>query len=481
MKLSRIAQIVGGSLSGSDVAVNDLQYDSTQVRQGSLFICIPGGKVDGHSFAQAAAASGASALLCERPLRVGLPEVRVTGARTAMNSLAAPFFGFPSSEMKVLGITGTNGKTTSAYIAESIFRAAGMRTGLTGTVETRIAGESFPVGRTTPESVDLQRLFRLMVTSGVTHAAVEVSSEGLDAGRVEGSKFVVAMFTNLSRDHLDHHKNMESYYLAKRALFDTTYANAAVVNIDDFWGKRLADETGLEVFSVGSNPSAMFRIDDIAWEREGSAFSISGRGLEISLRTVLPGRFNVANAAGAAVAAHLVGIPPGAIQEGIASLAGVPGRFEPVDEGQDFLVVVDYAHTPDGLENVLVSAGEMASGRVICVFGCGGDRDATKRPLMGEIAAKRSGIAIATSDNPRSEDPLVILEAVKEGLESVPGAVYSVIPDRREAIEAAMKEAAPGDVVVIAGKGHETGQEINGRITPFDDRLVATEALRSLK
>ncbi|MGH2768531.1 MAG: UDP-N-acetylmuramoyl-L-alanyl-D-glutamate--2,6-diaminopimelate ligase, partial [Actinomycetota bacterium] len=467
--------------------IADLAYDSRRVTPGSLFFCLRGRRDDGHRYGPEAVEEGAVALACERPLEVAVPQVLVSDTRAAMNKLAAAFFGHPSRRLRLVGVTGTNGKTTTAYLLESMLSAAGERAGLVGTVETRWPGPrgvTAESARTTPESVDLQRILSKMVSSGVTSCAVEVTSIGLAQGRVEGTFFEVATFTNLTQDHLDYHETIDSYYRAKRSLFTPERTRRALVNLDDPWGARLCSETEVETLTFGIDSRAELRAEEVERSAKGSRFRAVGAGLDLELEVPMPGAFNVSNVLAAAGAAALLGARPEAIADGVTLLAargGVPGRFEPVDRGQEFSVIVDYAHTPDGLANVLRAARETCprgDGRVIVVFGCGGDRDRAKRPLMGKIAAKGADLVFVTSDNPRSEDPLEIIAEIEGGLARArPALSYRLIPDRAAAIGAAVSEARPGDVVVVAGKGHESYQELGGRRIPFDDRVVATEAL----
>lgn len=494
MQLERIVALLGSRLSSSParastdnsvptIDITDLAYDSRRVSPGSLFFCIPGARTDGHLHAAEAVASGAVAAVCERPVPVEVPQVLVSDARAAMNRAAAPFFGHPSRQLTIVGITGTNGKTTTAYMLESIFRQAGWRTGLVGTVETRVAGKASPAVRTTPESADLQRLLRRMVDAGVSHCSMEMTSEGIDRGRIEGTEIDLGIFTNLTQDHLNYHGTIERYYEAKRSLFSPERMGRALINADDPWGMRLRSEIEVDVVTFGMAPQMQARADfralRVRMDRGSSRFCIGGRGIDLEVEIFLPGSFNVANALAAAAAAHLLGVPHQAIVGGLTGLQGVPGRFEPVNEGQDFAVLVDYAHTPDSLGKVLTAAREFAEGRVIVVFGCGGDRDRAKRPLMGQVAGEAADVVFLTSDNPRSEDPLAIISDIEEGLRvTAPPLEYRIVPDRAEAIRLCIAEAAAGDVVVIAGKGHEAGQELAAGIVPFDDRLVAAEALR---
>ena len=500
MRLSEIAALLrpiatGGDEPGVDgIEVTDLAYDSRRTFPGSLFFCRPGAVDDGHRYAPAAVAAGAVALVAERELDLPVPQLVVPDARAAMNRLAAPFFRLPSRSLSLAGVTGTNGKTTTTYMLDAIFSAAGRSTGLIGTVETRFSGYSTPGTRTTPESVDLQRLLRAMVDAGVEFCAMEVTSVGIAQGRVEGTGFGVAAFTNLTQDHLDYHGDLETYYRAKRALFKAGTTALAVVNVDDPYGVRLVTELhdvacvtyGLDA-DLGMRPAV--RALDVVPGTTGSSFRLRGTvGAAVLDRAVhlsLPGRFNVSNAVAAAVMATALGAPEDAIAAGLADLPRIPGRFDLVDEGQDFTVVVDYAHTPDGLGRVLAAARELtahgAGGRVIAVFGCGGDRDRTKRPLMGRAAADRADLVYVTSDNPRGEAPEAIMTEIESGIAAAPPrGGYHLVADRADAIALAIGGASPGDVVVIAGKGHETTQSFSDRVIDFDDSRVAAAALRRL-
>jgi UDP-N-acetylmuramoyl-L-alanyl-D-glutamate--2,6-diaminopimelate ligase len=439
---------------------------------------VPGLKSDGHDFAPAAVAAGATALIVERPLDLPVPQLVVADAREAMALAADAFFGFPTRELQVAGVTGTNGKTTTTFLLFSILAAAGRRPGLLGTVESRIGGERRAVVRTTPEAIDLQRTFREMLEGGDRSCAMEASSHGSELKRLVGVRFAVLVFTNLSQDHLDLHGTLEAYFDAKRRLFVDRvdgWRPSAAVNIADAYGRRLTDELralGERPLTFGFADEADVRPDDLELTPAGARFSADG----IALRTRLRGRFNVENVLGAVAAARLLGIDAGSVAAGVEHLAGVPGRFEAVDEGQPFTVLVDYAHTPEALANVLREARALAGGRLFCVFGCGGDRDRSKRPLMGEVASESTDVLVVTSDNPRSEEPRAIIEDILAG---VTGEV-EVEPDRAAAIAWALERAEEGDVVVIAGKGHEQGQEFHDRTVPFDDREVAREALRRL-
>ena len=457
-----------------EVEISGLAYSSRSVGPGTLFFCVPGFRADGHDFAPEAVERGAAALVCERPLGLGVPEVVVPDVRAAMGPAAARFYGDPTAELDVVGITGTNGKTTTAFLVRHLLEAGGRRCGLLGTVKRVVGGAEEEVERTTPEAIDLQATFRRMLDGGDRACAMEVSSHALDLGRVAGIRFACRVFTNLTQDHLDFHDTMEAYFAAKRRLFGGGAPSTAVVNADDEYGRRIAAEVEAVTFAI--EREADYRARDVRFDLMGSRFTCETPDGPLELESPLPGVFNVQNVLAAVAAARSLGVPADAIAEALPAFGRVPGRFEPVDEGQDFGVLVDYAHTPDSLENVLRAAREVAPGRVHVVFGAGGDRDRGKRPLMGDAARRLADRVLVTSDNPRNEDPEAIIEQVLAG--AGPDAEREV--DRRRAIARALDTAAAGDVVVIAGKGHEQGQEFeNGRKEPFDDRDVAREALRA--
>jgi UDP-N-acetylmuramoyl-L-alanyl-D-glutamate--2,6-diaminopimelate ligase len=457
--------------------VRDLAYDARGAFPGALFFCVPGMTVDGHDFAAQAVENGAVALVVERPLDIAVPQLVVPDSRAAMAVAADEFFDRPTADLAVAGVTGTNGKTTTAFLLYAVLAAAGRRPGLLGTIETRVDGERRPATRTTAEAIDVQRLFREMLDAGDRSCAMEATSHGSALHRLDRVRFSVLVFTNLSQDHLDFHDDMEDYFQAKRRLFLGEGAPPAAVNVGDAYGRRLAGDLraqGAPLVTFGFAEDAEVRPDGLELGPDVTELTAGG----IRLKTRLRGRFNVENVLAAVAAGRLLELPGEALARGIESVAGVPGRFETIDEGQPFTVVVDYSHKPGALETVLRTARELtSSGRLVCVFGCGGDRDRGKRPLMGRIAAELADVAIVTSDNPRSEDPLAIIEEIAAGMPAEP----EIEPDRRRAIERAVELAAPGDVVVIAGKGHERGQEIAGRMLPFDDREVAGEALRALR
>jgi len=470
-----VAELAGARVVGDDsVEVRDLAYDSRKVEPGTLFFCVVGEKADGHEFGARAVEEGAAALVVERELtELDVAQVVVEDSRAAMAPLAARFWGDPTAELRMVGVTGTNGKTTTAFLVQEILKAANFPCGLLGTVKQVVGGVEKEVVRTTPEAIELQATFRAMLEGGDEACVMEVSSHAMTLHRADAIHFEVAIFTNLTQDHLDFHADMEDYFLAKRKLFEMG-PKTAIVNVDDPYGRRLASEFECITFSA-EGAEADYSARDVSFDAGGARFSVG----EMDLRTALPGHFNVANALGAFAAAEAIGVGSEIAAAGLARAGRVPGRFEPVDEGQGFTVLVDYAHTPDSLENVLRAARRLSEGRVISVFGAGGDRDRDKRPKMGRAGAELSDLTVITSDNPRSEDPEAIVAEVASGAEGA--AELEVVVDRRAAIALALSRAEPGDIVVIAGKGHEQGQEFeNGRKIPFDDREVAREELWKL-
>jgi UDP-N-acetylmuramoyl-L-alanyl-D-glutamate--2,6-diaminopimelate ligase len=466
----------GETGAGGDVEITDLAYDADRVQPGAAFFCVPGSRADGHDFAERAVEAGAVALVVERPLELesSVPQLLVDDARASMAVAADAFFGEPTRTLQVVGVTGTNGKSTTAFLLRSVLEADGRQTGLIGTVEWVVGGVVRPAPHTTPEAIDLQRLFREMLDAGDRSVALEASSHGSTLRRLDRVRFEALVFTNLSQDHLDLHGSMEDYYQAKRRLFTGAQPPPAAVNVGDEHGRRLALELSearrAPLVTFGLTDAAEIRPEDLVVGPGGSRFRAGG----VEVETPLRGRFNVENVLGVIAAGILLDIEEDELAEGIRAVPGVPGRFEAVDEGQPFAVIVDYAHTPDSLDIVLQAARELGDGRVICVFGAGGDRDRGKRPIMGAVAARRADVVIVTSDNPRSEDPLLIIQDVLQGA----GVDVEIDPDRRNAIHRAVSLAREGDVVVIAGKGHEQGQETAGVVVPFDDREVAREALR---
>ena len=467
----------GDVVGARPVEILDLAYDTRHVHGGALFFCVPGASRDGHDLAADAVAAGAVAIVGERPVDVAVPQLVVESTRAAMAVAADEFYGRPTERLTVAGVTGTNGKTTTAFLLRSILDAAGRRTGLVGTVEWVIGGAERAAPHTTPEAIDLQRLFREMLDAGDDAVALEASSHGSHYRRLDRVRFDALVFTNLTQEHLDLHGDMEEYFQAKRRLFTGLTPPPAAVNVGDPYGRRLADELAgahrAPLVTFGLRPEAEVRADDLELGPHGSTFTAAG----IAITTHLPGIFNVENVVGAVAAALLLDVDEDAIVEGVSGVAGVPGRFESVDEGQEFAVVVDYAHKPDALAAVLRAARPLGDGRLTVVFGAGGDRDRTKRSEMGRVARQLADSVIVTSDNPRSEAPLAIIGDVLDGT----GTDVEVDPERRSAIETAIHRADPGDVVVIAGKGHEQGQEVAGVVQPFDDREVARDALRKLR
>ncbi|OJU95526.1 MAG: UDP-N-acetylmuramoyl-L-alanyl-D-glutamate--2,6-diaminopimelate ligase [Solirubrobacterales bacterium 67-14] len=479
MRLDQLARDLASSElvgdPGTDIA--SLAFDNRKVTPGALFFCVRGEKSDGHDFAPAAVEAGAAALVCERRLELEVPQLVVDDSRAAMAPIAACFNGYPTQEMKVAGITGTNGKTTTAFLLRDMLEYAGVPSGLMGTVKQVVGGVEEEVVRTTPEAIDLQASFRRMSEAGDEACVMEVSSHAMVMHRADAIDFDLAVFTNLTQDHLDFHADMEDYFQAKRLLF-AAGPGAAVVNVDDEYGRRLATEFDCLTYSA-SGSAADYAAVDVGFDAGGAAFTVQSEHGELAVRTGLPGSFNVANALAALAGAIALGVDPHEAAAGLAEAGRVPGRFEPIDEGQSFAVLVDYAHTPDSVENVLRAARGLTEGRLIAIVGAGGDRDRAKRPLMGKAGAELADLTVITSDNPRSEDPARIIEDVLAGIEDRESVV--VEEDRDQAIGLAIREAGAGDTVVIAGKGHEQGQEFeNGRKIPFDDRDVARRHLREL-
>ncbi len=472
--LARLAKITGGSVIGDpEIVVRDVTHDSRHVIAGGMFVAIRGGQADGHDFADVAIRAGASALMVERPLELPIAQLVVVNTRSAMAGAAAEVHGHPSRRLRMAGITGTNGKTTSTFLLESIAKAAGETTGLIGTVVTRIGTDVIPNVRTTPEASDFQRILALMVDRGVGVAAAEVSSHALAQGRVDSSWFEVAAFTNLSPDHLDFHGDMESYFDAKASLFQADRAGIAVVNVDDPYGRKLLPRLAMPVITAGRDADV-------------SAFVVAATARSLRIRLRLPasdeseltlpmgGRFNAENALLAAACGVGLGFSPEQIVAGLEQAPPIPGRFEIISGDRPFSILVDYAHTPAGVEVVVDTIRADVTGRVLVVMGAGGDRDKGKRKAMGAAAA-RADVVIVTSDNPRSEPPDAIIEDIMTGIDASLRPI--VEPDRARAIELAVGMAEPGDVVLILGKGHERGQEIGGRVLPFDDREVARAAI----
>lgn len=466
---------------GENPEITSIENDNRKVQKGSLFICIKGYTVDGHDFAESAVRNGAAAVLSERPLPLDVPVIVVSDTSRNMAVLADAFYGQPTKKLHLTGITGTNGKTTTSHLIEKIFSDADKKTGLIGTMYTKIGDKTLETKNTTPESLTLQKTFHQMVEEDVEHAVMEVSSHALDLGRVHGCDYDVAVFTNLTQDHLDYHGTMEEYKRAKSLLFaqlgnafDHNRPKFAVLNADDPASEMFARSTAAHVVTYGIDHQADLRASNIKMTSSGTTFDLNVQGEVFPIQIQFIGKFSVYNVLASITAAILSDIPIQDIIHSIEGIKGVSGRFELVNADQDFTVIVDYAHTPDSLENVLKTIRHFAQKRVFVIVGCGGDRDRTKRPLMAQIACRNSTDAIFTSDNPRSEDPLEILKEMEAGVQ---GENYKVIPDRREAIIFAINQASSGDVVLIAGKGHETYQIIGSHVHDFDDRLVACEAI----
>lgn len=478
MLLSELAMSTGLRYTGENVDIRSIEYDSRKVQQGSMFCCIVGQLFDGHTFAEAAVEQGAVALLVERELPLPVPQVVVKNARKSMAEMAAAFYGYPQREIQVLGVTGTNGKTTTTYMVKAIAEQAGKKVGIIGTIRNMIGSESLHTDRTTPESVDLFRLLRTMADARVDLVVMEVSSHALEQFRVHGIKFDVALFTNLTQDHLDYHKTFENYLQAKKILFQN--AKKAVVNVDDPYADRIMSGLSIPITTFGVRDRADIAASDIDITTRGVQFDLHTPCGDVRMNLPIPGLFSVFNAMGAVGMAQAIGIRLPAIKQGLESMTSVSGRLEAVGSHLPYSIFVDYAHTPDALENVLKTVCDFAKKRVICVFGCGGDRDRAKRPIMGEIAGRYSDLAIITSDNPRNEDPMAIIETIEEGVKRS-GAKYVVIENRRQAIAHAISVAEPDDVILIAGKGHENYQEINGTRYHFDDKETVKELLEERK
>lgn len=492
---------VEGNLSA---VVTGVTHDSRAVKPGWLFVAMPGEKTDGHDFIDEAVAAGAGAVLAQRPRfgksEAAIPWITVPDTRRMLGPVAAVVYGRPTTKMVLVGITGTNGKTSLTYLLEAIIKAAGGSPGVTGTVSHRWANQERAASHTTPEASDLQHMFAQMVQSGVSHCLMEVSSHGLDLGRLEGCHFDVGVFTNLTQDHLDYHGTLDDYYLAKRVLFARLLPSSlkahpvAVVNLDDAYGRRLAQEMGnVPLIGYGSDAACRVRPVEVSLTAQGIAAVLRTPRGNLPIRTQLAGAFNLENVTAAVAVAEGLGIAHEAVQQGIASVQVVPGRLERIPSDHR-AVFVDYAHTPNALKNVLDALQIIRSGRIITVMGCGGDRDKTKRPIMGMEAAAGSDFVVVTSDNPRSEDPLAIIRQVEDGVreygfspaqsvgngQPLQSRRYHVIADRREALAWAVKHIEADDILLVAGKGHETYQEINGVRYPFDDRQILREELRKL-
>ena len=480
--LTQLMKVINGAVQGNpEVIVTGITLDSRQVTPGDIYVCISGFSLDGHDFAETAVKSGAEALMVERYLPLDIPQLKVENTRQKVGYLAAELYDHPSQQLILVGVTGTNGKTTVTHLIEGIANHAGKKTGIIGTLGARIADKELPGEHTTPESTDIQKLLNQMVMADVEMAVMEVSSHALDLGRVNGCEFSAAVFTNLSQDHLDYHKDMDEYLQAKALLFsgmgDGNSGQFAVINADDPAFGYLKQKTSCPIVTYGVDSEADYKAEKITLSDQGADFEVRFNGASAKVFYRTPGKFSVYNA----LAAFAWGITSGYSQkvvcEALATIKGVPGRFESIREGQPFLVIVDYAHTPDGLENVLSTAKEVTAGKLVTVFGCGGDRDKKKRPLMAEAASRYSDYLIVTSDNPRTEEPKSIIDDILPGIGEVE---YTVIEDRRSAILQACATASEGDTIVIAGKGHEDYQIIGTNKLHFDDREEVRKALRGL-
>ncbi|OLO40793.1 UDP-N-acetylmuramoyl-L-alanyl-D-glutamate--2,6-diaminopimelate ligase [Alkalihalophilus pseudofirmus] len=484
MKLDQLVQrLQYANISNAQLnpMISSIEMDSREVQKGSLFICIKGFTVDGHDYVDQAIARGASAVLAEHEIDATVPVITVNDTKRAMAILSNHFYDYPTKKLSLIGITGTNGKTTVTHLIEKVLNDNGETTGLIGTMYTKIGQETFDTKNTTPESLTLQKTFKQMVDNKVDTAIMEVSSHALHLGRVRGCDFNIAVFTNLTPDHLDYHETMEAYKYAKGLLFsqlgntyDQSTSKIAILNEDDPASEEYKKMTAVQVLTYGINDTSDVQAKNIKMTAAGTTFTLSSPegSTEINLRLI--GKFSVYNALAATAACLVHGISLDNIKQSLESIEGVSGRFETVDVGQDFSVIVDYAHTPDSLENVLTTVNELAKGKIYCVVGCGGDRDRTKRPVMARIAVKYSDHAVFTSDNPRSEQPEAILKDMEVGVQS---SNYTSIVDRKEAIEFAIRQATANDVVLIAGKGHETYQIVGKNVFDFDDRQVAQEMI----
>jgi UDP-N-acetylmuramoyl-L-alanyl-D-glutamate--2,6-diaminopimelate ligase len=472
--------------AGSDPDIIQIAYDSRQVSPGSLFVAVPGLKTDGHLYIAEAIQAGAAAVVAQQDVKgipPGIALVKAPDSRAVLAQLAARFYGEPSRDVKVVGVTGTNGKTTTTHLIKAIYEEAGWPTAIMGTLYAQAGDYMAEMGHTTPEALEIESFIALCRDQGIKAVAMEVSSHALSQHRVDRIQFHAAVFTNLTQDHLDYHENMENYLMAKLQLFGLvadTADNFCVINHDDPQAAEFVANSPGRAYTYGVQAGAQVRAEDIEISLKGTRFRVNCQGRNFKVEMRLIGMFSVYNALAAIAVALAEGIAPETIIRGLAKVEGIPGRFEKVCSSHDFSVVVDYAHTPDGLENILQTGRELTENRLITVFGCGGDRDRGKRPLMGEIAARYSDFCVVTSDNPRSEEPEDIIAEIVPGLEKVPHSRYAIIADRSEAIRQAIHLARPGDLVIIAGKGHETYQLIKGQRLEFDDRKVAQKVLNEL-
>lgn len=468
-----------------DLEISSIVMDSRKVIEGSLFFCIKGYTVDGHQFAKDAVAKGAVAIISEKKMNLPVPVIVVPDTMRAMAILADVFFDQPTHKLHLIGVTGTNGKTTTTHIIESIFQSHQQKTGMIGTINMKIGNKTYPVKNTTPDALTLQESFHQMVENKVDTVVMEVSSHALHMGRVFGCDFDVAVFTNLSQDHLDYHKTMEEYQFAKSLLFSSlgntynlTKPKYAVLNADDASSDFFRRATAAQVVTYGIHEKCDMMAKNVVTTAKGTSFDLMYDDKCIPIQLKLVGQFSVYNVLAAITASYVSNIPMETIIPVVEQMSGVPGRFEAIEGGQDFTVIVDYAHTPDSLENVLKTTKQLSTNDIYCIVGCGGDRDRTKRPLMAAVAVNYANKAIFTSDNPRSEDPIQIFNDMKSG---VPDLAYEIVEDRKKAIFKAIGLAKTGDLVLIAGKGHETYQVIGDKVLEFDDRKIALEAIQAKK
>ena len=490
--LGSLAALIEGAeiIGNSETVIKDIEHDSRKATEGTLFVCMVGAHVDGHDFIPQAKEKGAVAIITDNEnafMPAGMDVLLVPNLKEALKVIVPFFYDYPAQRMRVIGITGTNGKTSISYMIRAMLRKMGFRVGLIGTIQIMIEDEVLPIHNTTPDVVELQHTMNMMLEKNMDYVVMEVSSHALDQDRVAGVEFDTVVFTNLTQDHLDYHKTLENYKLAKAKLFDMVSSpsnvkngKTAVVNIDDEAGKFMLDHADCRHITYGIENDASLKAENIQVLASGAKFDIKQQFGSLPLNLKITGIFNVYNVMAATGAAMAEGVPLPFIKAALEEFSGVPGRFELVRGGQDFAVIVDYAHTPDGLENILHTARKICDNRIITVFGCGGDRDRTKRPIMGRIAAELSDIIVAPSDNPRTEDPAFILSQVVEGVEQAAGSKqHEAIIDRREAIYRAVEIATTGDIVVIAGKGHEDYQILKDKTIHFDDKEVAAEAIKA--
>ena len=475
MKLSELMQNIEAS-SFTDREIDGMTSDSRKVKPGDVFVCIAGAAMDGHDFAASALEKGAAAVVCERDLGLDA-QILTPDTHQAYSRMAANLYGNPSKKLRLIGVTGTKGKTTVTSLIKAVLTAAGKKVGLIGTIQNEIGSRVIPTDKTTPDAIELEALYAQMVEEGCEYCVMEVSSHALDQNRIGDSHYEVAVFTNLSHEHLDYHKDMEHYYQAKKKLF--AICDSAVINLDDSYGKRLAGEVSCPVLGFSMKENADLTAFDVQHRPDGVSFRYRYQEVESHLSFAMPGDFSVRNALAAMGVCLEMGVCMNTVKLALQAVSGVRGRNEIIPTGRDFTVICDYAHSPDSIENILSSLRETVSGRLVSLFGCGGDRDRTKRPLMGEAAAKWSDYVYVTSDNPRTEDPNAIIAEILPGVENH-GTPYEVIPNRQEAIFRAIQQAKPGDTIVLCGKGHEDYQIIGHEKHHFDEREVVAEALKTL-